>query len=102
MEKLPSTPLRSASLQIMHLTVVGKKVGIDFLKIVIMMSSHQRVRLMRFNEHKYMLGEKHWVVGNVFRILTSLGLGLDAAQEELGPDKDISLSNSKRLSLVSL
>jgi hypothetical protein len=30
--------------------------------------------------------KKHWVVGSVFRILTSLGLGLDAAQEELGPD----------------
>ena len=65
------------------------------------MSSHQRVRLMCFNEYKYTLGEKHWVVGNVFRILTSLGLGLVAAQEELGHGKGISLSHSKRLSLVA-
>jgi len=41
---------------------------------------------MRFNEYKYTLREKHWVAGNVFRILTALGLGLDAAQEELRPD----------------
>jgi len=57
---------------------------------------------MRFNECKYTLREKHWVVGNEFRILTSLGLGLDAAQKELGPDLGINLSHSKRLSLVFL
>ena len=41
---------------------------------------------MCFNYYKYTLREKHWVVGNMFRMLTSLGLGLDAAQEELGPE----------------
>ena len=42
------------------------------------------------------------VVGNVFRILTPLGLRLNAAQEELGPDQSINSSHSKRLSLESL